>query len=326
MKSSSISGRCSCGGCRSVDTLHRPPGPAQRSRVRRRRDAGLLAHPPRARRSGRRRCSARARHRQDVADLRHRLGLDRPLYVQYAAFMRGPPRGDLGRSLRTGDSRSRRRSPSGCRPPLSWPLAAMLVALLVAVPLGIVAAVSRRHGGRSRRDNAGAARHLDARVLARADAGPRLRRGARMAAGLRPRHRRAPRAARDHPGRAAGSRPCADDAGQRARGAAGAVRARGARARRLASSRGAAPCVSQQPYADRHGGRPAVRRRADGRCHHRDDLRVAGRRPPARAVDHLPRLPAGARVHPAHRRHLCHREPADRSRVRRCSIPRIRYE
>ncbi len=37
--------------------------------------------------------------REDVVDLRHRLGLDRPLYVQYAAFLRGAVTGDLGRSL-----------------------------------------------------------------------------------------------------------------------------------------------------------------------------------------------------------------------------------
>src|SRR6266700_1677679 len=38
---------------------------------------------------------------QDVAELRVRLGLDRPLYVQYGAFMKQLSRGNLGTSLRT---------------------------------------------------------------------------------------------------------------------------------------------------------------------------------------------------------------------------------
>ena len=64
---------------------------------------------------------------QDVSALRTRLGLDQPLLVQYAQFLRGISRGDLGRSLRTG------------QPVLS----AMMVALLVALPLGVAAAVWR---------------------------------------------------------------------------------------------------------------------------------------------------------------------------------------
>src|SRR2546425_5596230 len=38
---------------------------------------------------------------QDVAELRGRLGLDRPLYVQYGAFLRQLAHGSLGTSLRT---------------------------------------------------------------------------------------------------------------------------------------------------------------------------------------------------------------------------------
>src|SRR6187397_3009438 len=38
---------------------------------------------------------------QDVAELRTRLGLDRPLYVQYGAFLKDLARGSLGTSLRT---------------------------------------------------------------------------------------------------------------------------------------------------------------------------------------------------------------------------------
>jgi peptide/nickel transport system permease protein len=78
--------------------------------------------------------------RDDVVDLRQRLGLDRPLYVQYAAFLRGAVTGDLGRSLRTGQSVTgaiAERMPAT----IELAFAAMLFAVLVAVPLGIVAAV-----------------------------------------------------------------------------------------------------------------------------------------------------------------------------------------
>jgi peptide/nickel transport system permease protein len=78
--------------------------------------------------------------REDVVDLRQRLGLDRPLYVQYAAFIRGAVTGDLGRSLRTGQSVTRaiaERMPAT----IELAFAAMLFAVLVAVPLGIIAAV-----------------------------------------------------------------------------------------------------------------------------------------------------------------------------------------
>ena len=79
----------------------------------------------------------------DVADLRQRLGLDRPLPVQYAAFLGGLLRGDLGRSLRTGEPVSIQIAE---RIPATFELAiaAMIVAVGVALPLGIAAAVWRR--------------------------------------------------------------------------------------------------------------------------------------------------------------------------------------
>ena len=78
--------------------------------------------------------------RQDVANLRHQLGLDRPLYVQYAAFIGRAVTGDLGRSLRTGQSvvsAITERMPAT----IELAIAAMLFAGLAAIPLGIIAAV-----------------------------------------------------------------------------------------------------------------------------------------------------------------------------------------
>jgi peptide/nickel transport system permease protein len=76
----------------------------------------------------------------DVAELRTKLGFDRPLYVQYGSFLAGAARGDLGSSLRTSQPVT---TAIAERMPATFELAfaAMLVAVLIAIPLGIVAAV-----------------------------------------------------------------------------------------------------------------------------------------------------------------------------------------
>lgn len=76
----------------------------------------------------------------DVAELRARLGLDRPLYVQYSSFLKGLATGDLGTSLRTNQPVTRAiadRLPATAQ----LAVAAMFVATLVAIPIGIFAAV-----------------------------------------------------------------------------------------------------------------------------------------------------------------------------------------
>ena len=80
--------------------------------------------------------------RSEVEQLRVELGLDRPLGTQYLDYMRGLVRGDLGQSLHF-------REPVGTLLARSYPativlaVASMLVALAVALPLGIVAAYYR---------------------------------------------------------------------------------------------------------------------------------------------------------------------------------------
>jgi ABC-type dipeptide/oligopeptide/nickel transport system permease component len=79
---------------------------------------------------------------QDVDELRHRLGLDRPLLEQYVSFLGGAVRGDLGTSLRTGDPVTKQildRLPATAE----LAMAAMVVAIVVSLPLGIAAAVWR---------------------------------------------------------------------------------------------------------------------------------------------------------------------------------------
>ncbi len=79
---------------------------------------------------------------QDIAELRGNLGLDRPLPAQYATFLRNAIAGDLGKSFRTGQPVTlmiAERVPATAE----LAFAAMAVALLLAIPLGIVAAVWR---------------------------------------------------------------------------------------------------------------------------------------------------------------------------------------
>jgi peptide/nickel transport system permease protein len=77
---------------------------------------------------------------QDVAELRAKLGLDRPLLTQYLSFLRGAASGNLGQSFRTGQPVTAmivERMPATAE----LALAAIVVAIALALPLGIVAAV-----------------------------------------------------------------------------------------------------------------------------------------------------------------------------------------
>jgi peptide/nickel transport system permease protein len=79
---------------------------------------------------------------EDVAELRERLGLDRPLLVQYGSFLQGLARGDLGVSLRNDQpvlNQIVERMPATAE----LAFASMAVAVLIALPLGIIAAVWR---------------------------------------------------------------------------------------------------------------------------------------------------------------------------------------
>jgi len=80
---------------------------------------------------------------QEIADARHRLGLDRPLVEQYLDFVLSAVRGDFGASIREK------------RPAMSmvvehlWPAtielaaAALVLSTLLAIPLGVVSATHR---------------------------------------------------------------------------------------------------------------------------------------------------------------------------------------
>ncbi len=79
---------------------------------------------------------------EDVAQLRARLGLDRPLLAQYGSFLQGLAHGDLGVSLRN-DQPVLQQIVERIPATAELAFASMAVAVLIALPLGIVAAVWR---------------------------------------------------------------------------------------------------------------------------------------------------------------------------------------
>ena len=79
---------------------------------------------------------------EDAAILRQSLGLDQPLYVQYVIFLKGLLRLDFGNSLFIREPALQlvlERFPAT----VELTVAGMVIALVIAIPLGVVAAVRR---------------------------------------------------------------------------------------------------------------------------------------------------------------------------------------
>ena len=78
----------------------------------------------------------------DLEDLREKLGLDDPLLVQYRHYLGGLVRGNLGTSFRYNTPVARE---IGLRIGRTAQLAAaaMIVAILIAIPLGVLGALYR---------------------------------------------------------------------------------------------------------------------------------------------------------------------------------------
>ena len=77
-----------------------------------------------------------------VEQLRHDLGLDRPILEQYRIYLRGVIRGDLGKSVRNQEPVLRsiaNRYPAT----IELGIAAAIFSILIAVPFGVVGAVRR---------------------------------------------------------------------------------------------------------------------------------------------------------------------------------------
>lgn len=80
----------------------------------------------------------------EIAAIAHRLGTDRPWPVRYGEWLAGVLHGDFGRSFASGVPVSELVAPRLAV--TSWlALLALLLAIAIAVPLGMVAALRRRH-------------------------------------------------------------------------------------------------------------------------------------------------------------------------------------
>jgi len=81
--------------------------------------------------------------REEIADVRRHLGLDRPLWVQYADFLAAVPRGDFGRSIREKRPALRMVVEAFWPATVQLAAAAILLSTLLAVPLGVISATHR---------------------------------------------------------------------------------------------------------------------------------------------------------------------------------------
>lgn len=81
---------------------------------------------------------------EQIAAIRDRLGLDTPLPVQYASWIGGILRGDLGSSLLTGSSVSSELVQKG-QVTIPLGLMSMTIAILIAMPFGVISAMRRGH-------------------------------------------------------------------------------------------------------------------------------------------------------------------------------------
>jgi len=79
-----------------------------------------------------------------IVQLRHALGLDQPLYVQYGRYLERLAHGDLGQSL-TFQAPVRRIIFERYPATLSLALLALLVCAAIAIPAGVLAAYRRGH-------------------------------------------------------------------------------------------------------------------------------------------------------------------------------------
>ena len=80
--------------------------------------------------------------RPEIERLKHELGLDRPLLEQYATYLTGLLKGDLGTSYRNQESVA---AAIATRYPatLQLALAAIMVSLILSIPAGVISAVRR---------------------------------------------------------------------------------------------------------------------------------------------------------------------------------------
>ena len=80
---------------------------------------------------------------EDIERIRIKLGLDLPIHRQFAKWSLGLARGDLGKSIYSGVPVSRLIA-SKLEPTCSLATASILIAVIIAVPLGVIAAAKSK--------------------------------------------------------------------------------------------------------------------------------------------------------------------------------------
>src|ERR687887_936636 len=79
---------------------------------------------------------------QEIERLREELGLNKPLPVQYVQFLARTATFQLGRSIRTGGDVSSELV-TNFAPTIELSIVALLIALVVGLPAGVLAAIKR---------------------------------------------------------------------------------------------------------------------------------------------------------------------------------------
>lgn len=79
----------------------------------------------------------------EIAHVRHLLGLDRPMYVQYVDFLMAVPRGDFGTSIRDKRPAMRMVLEHFWPATVELAVAAIVLSTVLAIPLGVVSATRR---------------------------------------------------------------------------------------------------------------------------------------------------------------------------------------
>jgi peptide/nickel transport system permease protein len=80
---------------------------------------------------------------EDIAHLRAKWGLDKPLYAQYGVWLKNAVRGDFGTSYAFGGKSAMEMVASRFPATLKLGGLAVLIALAIGVPLGVMAAVKK---------------------------------------------------------------------------------------------------------------------------------------------------------------------------------------
>jgi ABC-type dipeptide/oligopeptide/nickel transport system permease component len=119
-----------------------------------------------------------------LAELRHQFGLDQPLWKQFFDYEVQLLHGDLGTSVSTHETVWNEFT-TLFPATLELGLCAILFAVIVGLPLGVIAATRRGLGVRLWADRAVRHRGVDADLLVGADGDPGVLRGPRLDAGLR---------------------------------------------------------------------------------------------------------------------------------------------